>query len=519
MAKAKSESLFRLIQSLTPSEKRSFRLWSGRFNKGEEKKYLVLFDALECQKQYDESVLLKKAPQINPQQLSNLKANLYQQILRSLEQNASNQIVEIKITEMIDHSRILYNRCLYRECLEMIDKTKKRAIANDSFLLLLEILELEKLALGRIVENVADKRVEEIVAETNSTAAAIRNINTFSNLALRLNNYYHKIGFIRNGRDLERVNQLFFSSLPEYEEQKMSFHEKLYLYYSYTGYSFFTQDFHQGYEYARKWVDLFEENPEMIVRKTELYIRALNSLLVVQNKLYLYHEFMQTHRKLVALKRNKNLELTENINLNLFKAIYIHEINRHFMLGEFKSGTRVVAKLEKELHDFIPKLDANTVMIFYYKIACLYFGAGNFRTSVKWLNLIIQQYDDEVREDIQSFARILRLICYFEMEDDDMLEYSIRSTYRYLLEKKSFVKYQRHIMQFLKGLRRTDTPAQIVNSFVKLKSRIKQLTRDPYEKRAFIYFDIISWLESKIEDRPVQEVIKEKAGRLNRNLA
>jgi hypothetical protein len=228
---------------------------------------------------------------------------------------------------------------------------------------------------------------------------------------------------------------------------------------------------------------------------------------------------MQTHRKLVALKRNKNLELTENINLNLFKAIYIHEINRHFMLGEFKSGTRVVAKLEKELHDFIPKLDANTVMIFYYKIACLYFGAGNFRTSVKWLNLIIQQYDDEVREDIQSFARILRLICYFEMEDDDMLEYSIRSTYRYLLEKKSFVKYQRHIMQFLKGLRRTDTPAQIVNSFVKLKSRIKQLTRDPYEKRAFIYFDIISWLESKIEDRPVQEVIKEKAGRLNRNLA
>jgi hypothetical protein len=32
----------------------------------------------------------------------------------------------------------------------------------------------------------------------------------------------------------------------------------------------------------------------------------------------------------------------------------------------------------------------------------------------------------------------------------------------------------------------------------------------PFEKRAFLYLDIISWLESKIENRPVQAIIRQK---------
>ena len=32
----------------------------------------------------------------------------------------------------------------------------------------------------------------------------------------------------------------------------------------------------------------------------------------------------------------------------------------------------------------------------------------------------------------------------------------------------------------------------------------------PYERRAFLYLDIISWLESKIENKPVGEVIRQK---------
>ena len=32
----------------------------------------------------------------------------------------------------------------------------------------------------------------------------------------------------------------------------------------------------------------------------------------------------------------------------------------------------------------------------------------------------------------------------------------------------------------------------------------------PYEGRPFLYLDVISWLESKIENRPVQEIMQRK---------
>ena len=181
------------------------------------------------------------------------------------------------------------------------------------------------------------------------------------------------------------------------------------------------------------------------------------------------------------------------------------------MLGEFTSGTRIVRKLENELENFIPILDHHTVLIFYYKIACLYFGANNFKTAIKWLNKIINEREVALREDIHSFSRILRLISYFELGDEELIEYSIKSTYRFLLKKGTLQQYHNLILSFLKNAKHLSSKQKQIAAFSKLKNQMLELKTSRYEKRAFIYFDIISWLESRIENRTVEEVIKEKA--------
>ncbi len=489
-----------------------FKLYSTRVGEAD-KKFVRLFDLIANQKEYDEPKLLKRVPEFKPHQMPNMKAHLYWQVLKCLQLANTKKLPEVYITEMIDYARILYSKCLYRECLMMIDKAKKQAAKNDSRLLLLELLEFEKMAIFQRESVNFEKRADEIIKETSATSKSVQNINTFSNLSLRLNSLYQNIGFIRNKNDLDKVTNFFHSGLPEYNEQRLSFHEKLYLYYSYTGYYFFIQDFKEGYKYAQKWLRLFEKQPEMQERKTEMYIKALNSVLVAQNKLYLYQDFMETHRRLVALKRSKKIILTENIKLHLFKTIYIHEMNRHFMLGEFRSGTRIVSGLQNELNNFIPKLDKHTVLLLYYKIACLYIGSGNFNEALKWLNKIINERETNLREDLHSFARILRLICYYELDDDDSVEYNICSTYRFLSKRKSFVKFMQLIVAFLKGIRMDYSRMEVISRFRVLKKQMEELEKDKYEKRAFIYFDIISWLESKIDGRAIQDVVKEKAMR------
>ena len=55
------------------------------------------------------------------------------------------------------------------------------------------------------------------------------------------------------------------------------------------------------------------------------------------------------------------------------------------------------------------------------------------------------------------------------------------------------------------------TPKELIKHFEKLRENLIPLSENQYEKRSFIYFDIISWLESKIENRSVKEIIREKA--------
>ena len=59
-------------------------------------------------------------------------------------------------------------------------------------------------------------------------------------------------------------------------------------------------------------------------------------------------------------------------------------------------------------------------------------------------------------------------------------------------------------------------PQDLKHAFKDLFIELKKYENDPYEKRSFLYLDILSWLESKIERKPIVDIIKRKAVQFNR---
>ena len=55
-----------------------------------------------------------------------------------------------------------------------------------------------------------------------------------------------------------------------------------------------------------------------------------------------------------------------------------------------------------------------------------------------------------------------------------------------------------------------DSTKAFKSELFKLHQRLKILEKKPFENRAFLYLDVISWLESKIENRPMLVIIQEK---------
>ena len=120
-----------------------------------------------------------------------------------------------------------------------------------------------------------------------------------------------------------------------------------------------------------------------------------------------------------------------------------------------------------------------------------------------------------MREDLMCFSRILNLVAHYEAGMDYHLESLIKSTYKFLIRMNDLHEVQKEMIKFLRNLPDV-SPLDIKDEFRKLHATLKQYEDHPYERRAFLYLDIISWLESKIENKPVAEVIAEKVAVMSR---
>src|ERR1044071_5485580 len=161
MPNRSTDALFQLIKSLEKSEKRNFKLYAKRNSASGDLKVVQLFDALDKMTDYDEAALLKKNKAIKKQQLSNIKANLYRQILASLRIIRDEDNVDIQLHEQMDHARILFNKGLYLQALKVLDRLKDLAASYHQLTYLQQVLFFEKkieaLYITRSMKNRADQ--------------------------------------------------------------------------------------------------------------------------------------------------------------------------------------------------------------------------------------------------------------------------------------------------------------------------------------------------------------------------
>lgn len=504
-----NDALYQLIKSLSKSEKRNFKLFVKRLQSNEDSKFLELFDVLDKMSEYSEEKIFQKATHISKAQLSNLKAHLYKQILVSLRMHAANQDLDIYLREQIDYAKLLYNKGLYTQSLKMLDKAKVTASEFEKNIILLETLDFEKHIEGQYITRSIDSTSEEITARASLLNKKINGTNQFSNLAIRLYGLYLKASHVRNEKDFLFVTEFFKSNLPTYIIEDLSFFEKMYLYQSYLWYNYIIQDFLTCYKYANRWVDLFEEHKHLIPVYADLYLKGLHNLLASLFFINHKQKFTDILETLDQLAQEEFILNNENNLVLFFQYKYLNKINYHFLYGMFSQGLYLVNEIEEGFRRFGKKIDDNRVLNFYYKIGCLYFGSGDNHKAILYLNKVIN-HPVHIRGDLQSFSRILKLIAHYELGNNEAVESQVKSVYRFLYKLEEMNQVQQHIINFLRKVPVMDN-LSVKKEFIKLRSNLLKLQNDPYEKRAFLYLDIISWLTCKIEKRSIQEVMREKA--------
>jgi hypothetical protein len=507
MANRYSDILFQLIRSLEKAEKRHFKLYIKRSSAKEDLKIIQLFDALDRMQEYDERLLFRKMPELTRAQLANLKAHLYKEVLSSLRLLRTGDNIDLQLSEHLDHARILYNKGLKIQSLRILEKAKEQAIAHHKFNTLVQLLSLEKKIEILHITRSSTEKTQQLTEEATANSEHIDRVTRLSNLALLLYRWYVLHGHARNEADEKNIRAYFKSNLPSDPEKVSGFYERLYLYQSYCWYAFIRQDFLMNYRYAHKWVALFDEDVKLKGIETGHYIKGVHSLLNAQFDLRHYKGFDQTLKAFEKFAQTDEAKRHDNFKTHI--SIYINsaKINGHLMKGSFDAGVALIPEIEEKLSEYELYVDTHRILVFNYKFASLCFGNGEYEKAIDYLLKIINGPVD-LRMDLQSYARLMHLICHYELGNFDILDSLVKAVHRFMLRMKNLTVVEEAVFRFLK--KSYPSAQQIRPALRDLLEQIKELEKNRFETRAFAYLDIISWLESKVQHTSMSAILREK---------
>ncbi len=507
MATKFSDTLFQLVHSLEKAEKRHFKLYIKRSSSKEDLKIIQLYDALDKMQEYDEQALLKKLTDNSKTKLANLKTHLYKELLASLRLLKTGENVDLQLSELLDNARLLYNKGLKQQSLRIIEKAKEVARVNQKFNTLVQLISLEKKIETLHITRSTTEKTEKMAEEALEISSHIDRVTRLSNLALLLYRWYVINGHARNEEDEKDIKTFFKSYLPKDLAQVNGFYEKLYLYQSYCWYAFIRQDFIMYYRYSQKWVDLYEENPFLKTVETGHYIKGMHALLNAHFDLRNYKKFDLVLKQFEDYANTQEANIHDNFRIHT--SIYINsaKINGYLMKGTFRQGLKLVEEIENKLNEYALFVDQHRILVFNYKIATLYFGSGDYEKAIDYLHRIINGPMD-LRIDLQSYARLMHLLCHYEMGNYEILDSLAKSVHRFMARMKNLTVVEEAVFRFLKNSFKS--PEQIKDALKKFLQEIKHLEKNRFETRSFAYLDIISWVESKVYNKTMEEIVYSK---------
>lgn len=510
MSKSTFSHLHVLIKSLSKAEKRHFKLYAKRNFGDRNAKFLTLFDVLDKQQDFNSEQVQQKFPGTTKSALSNLRSHLYEQVLISLRLLHRTD-PSIHIDNLIGYARVLYDRGLYLQSLEQLNRARTIAENYENDLALYNITEMERqVELFYVTESGYD-RAKDIVETNEGMRRILKSRDQWSNLALMLYDYYLKFGHVKNKRQYLKVKEYFDAQTSRIRLEDISIHGKVYMHMAHTWFHFITQNFIQCYRHAINWVEEMSRTKVLREKDPIMYLKGVHnvlSALFYSNKPRQFDNHYAKLLKYIDLNEelfDKNTAITANVYR------YIGGLNQRFLHGNFRNNQEFVEELETWLEENAVYLDRNRLQVFRYKIACLHFGADDFKRCIYHLNQIIHTNDGEnhLKQDVQCFARILNLVAHYELENDDLVDYQLKSTYRFLIKYGDLQLVQQQIIEFIRKSVYMNRK-EMTEPFMELRDKLVAILDDPYERRPLLYLDLISWLESKIGGDPVESVIRRR---------
>ncbi len=507
-----NDFLHELIKSLTKSEKRYFKLLSSRHTIGEENNYVILFDFLEKQDDYDENQVFEKFKgEAFLNRFSITKKRLYNHILNALDSFHSQANIQAQLHKMLHAADILINKALYAQATKLLHSAEKLAKKNEQHNILIDIRKKVKILQEKNnYLDISEENLLLILQQDEKLHEQSIYEDRLWNIKSRLLQKMTLFGQVRTMENESEFRSIFneFSNL---DKPIVTSLEANYLSYQIeSAYHFAVQNYPESNRAMVNNLSLFEKHDHMVLQHPERYFSLLTNLIYTTDSL---GNFEQSQVYLTTLRDFvKIAEGLPDIDLKVKLFSTVSSINLTFSArrGRFDEAHKGIIEVEEGLKSFADKISSTRKAFLNFKIASIYLSVGENTKALKSIRKILNDTTLDNKEDIVSFAQLLELFIHIELEDYEYLPYASKSTQRFLKKRNRLYPFEEALIVFSKRFVNVSNKFQAIEKWESLLQALQNLSKDPYQATALEYFDFISWAEAKATGMSFLEICQLK---------
>jgi len=502
-----SLELFKLIKSLSKSEKRFFKL-SSSLQSGD-KNYIKIFDYIDKQEEYDEELLkvhFKKERFIA--HLSSEKNHLYKLILKSLRMFYGEQSLNSVLQQEIKNVEILYQKALFSECSKIIKKSKKIAADHEKFFFWIDLLSWEK----RLIEEAYEEGdfgqdLDELIVEEERVIAKLRNYAEYYVLYSKINYVFRSGGFSKNDTEKDIVDSIADNYLIKEKNTAISSRATFICYYIKGLCAATNRDYENAMHFFKHVIQIIDKAPKLKSDLAKHYLLSHAHLIHCHIDSNNFSAAQELIVRLSSHLENPGFQ-SMDVQVRVFSIQSTYQMMLYNNQSFFRKTLSYIESSNEQFDFFSEKLSKEHRIIYIYHKAYAHFGCGEFKQAMKVLNELINDNETMLRQDYYSFARVLNMFIHYELDNQSLLSYHINSTKRYLSKSDRNYIIESYLLESIQKLNKCESKKECNELLISMKNDFDNMMTNRREKVVLDYFDLGLWLNSKIEGKTMSELVK-----------
>ena len=415
----------KLIEAMSMNEKRYFKVFMNKNIFGSQNKYLLLFDFINNNTSIDE-ISLKlyiKEHDYSDKNIAYDVNYLNKVVLRSLNEFHHEKTISLKLQNHIKSVEILFYKGLYEECLRIIRKAKKLSLKNENEILVLELLNWEKKCMGYSKGFYGAMSVNEKIDAYFVYIKENREITD-----LYYNSYFLKnnVGKIPYDTIVAEFNTIISHSI--FKREALSLHSvqsKIFYFLTYSNYFHVINQKDKELINLEKTIEVFDNNPFYKEENPLDYISVYTRVIDIYKK----SDNVTFHNKIEALRSFENiLDFQKNVATERI-FFHTHQAEIEFLIynDNFEEGLKTMSLVIKSLKENKFNIEPYYFIGMYYQFACLFLTQKKFSQSLKYINLILNEFKQEDRPKSFIKTEILNLIIHYELKNYKLVLHNYNS--------------------------------------------------------------------------------------------